>query len=86
MQIQVIQGILLPFLGTALTIRTARFVIPLFPYLLSFVNGAMLYVVVEELILEMSERKHSNLGTVLFAAEFTVMVVLDVALDRRNLI
>lgn len=50
------------------------------PYLLSFAAGAMVYVVVEELIPEMSEGKHSNVGTVLFAAGFTVMMALDVAL------
>ena len=58
----------------------AGFVIPLLPYLLGFAAGAMVYVVVEELIPEMSEGKHSNVGTVLFAAGFTVMMALDVAL------
>lgn len=67
-------------IGAALTILAARFVVPFLPYLLSFAAGAMLYVVVEELIPEMSEGKHSNLGTVLFAAGFTVMMALDVAL------
>ncbi len=66
--------------GAALTILAAGFVIPLLPYLLSFAAGAMVYVVVEELIPEMSEGKHSNVGTVLFAAGFTVMMALDVAL------
>jgi len=66
--------------GAALTILAAGFVIPLLPYLLSFAAGAMIYVVVEELIPEMSEGKHSNLGTVLFALGFTVMMTLDVAL------
>ncbi len=66
--------------GAALTILAAGFVIPLLPYLLSFAAGAMVYVVVEELIPEMSEGKHSNVGTVLFAAGFTIMMVLDVAL------
>ena len=50
------------------------------PYLLSFAAGAMLYVVVEELIPEMSQGRHSNLGTVFFAVGFSVMMVLDVAL------
>ena len=50
------------------------------PYLLSFSAGAMLYVVVEELIPEMSEGEHSNIGTVFFALGFTLMMVLDVAL------
>lgn len=66
--------------GAVLTVLAARFVIPLLPYLLSFAAGAMIYVVVEELIPEMSEGKHSNVGTVLFAAGFTVMMALDVAL------
>lgn len=66
--------------GAMLTILAAGFVVPFLPYLLSFAAGAMIYVVVEELIPEMSEGKHSNLGTVLFAAGFTVMMALDVAL------
>lgn len=66
--------------GAVLTILAAGFVIPLLPYLLSFAAGAMVYVVVEELIPEMSEGKHSNIGTILFAAGFTVMMALDVAL------
>ncbi len=49
-------------------------------YLLSFAAGAMLYVVVEELIPEMSQGRHSNLGTVFFAVGFSIMMVLDVAL------
>ncbi len=67
-------------IGAALTILAAGYVIPFLPYLLSFAAGAMLYVVVEELIPEMSEGQHSNTGTVLFAAGFTVMMALDVAL------
>lgn len=66
--------------GAVLTILAAGFVLPLLPYLLSFAAGAMIYVVVEELIPEMSGGKHSNIGTVLFAAGFTVMMALDVAL------
>lgn len=66
--------------GAVFTILAAGFAVPLLPYLLSFAAGAMVYVVVEELIPEMSEGKHSNLGTVLFAAGFTVMMALDVAL------
>ena len=66
--------------GAVLTILAAGFVVPFLPYLLSFAAGAMVYVVVEELIPEMSEGKHSNVGTVLFAAGFTVMMALDVAL------
>ena len=67
-------------IGAALTILAAGFVLPLLPYFLSFAAGAMIYVVVEELIPEMSEGEHSNVGTVLFAAGFTVMMALDVAL------
>ena len=55
--------------------------IPALPYLLSFAAGAMLYVVVEELIPEMSQGRHSNLGMVFFAVGFSVMMVLDVALS-----
>mgnify|MGYP000051904081 CR=1 FL=1 len=66
--------------GAVLTILAARLVIPALPYLLSFAAGAMLYVVVEELIPEMSQGKHSNLGTVFFAVGFSIMMALDVAL------
>ncbi len=74
-----LSGIVEP-LGTILTIAAARFIVPAMPYLLSFAAGAMLYVVVEELIPEMSAGKHSNVGTVSFAAGFSVMMILDVAL------
>ena len=63
-----------------LTILAAGIVVPALPYLLSFAAGVMLYVVVEELIPEMSQGQHSNVGTVLFAVGFSVMMVLDVAL------
>ena len=66
--------------GAVLTILAAQFIIPALPYLLSFAAGAMLYVVVEELIPELSQGAHSNLGTVFFAVGFSVMMVLDVAL------
>lgn len=66
--------------GAVLTICFAGLLIPLLPYLLGFAAGAMLYVVVEDLIPEMSAGKHSNIGTICFAAGFTVMMVLDVAL------
>lgn len=75
----VLSGAIEP-VGAILTILLANFVVPVFPYLLSFSAGAMLYVVVEELIPEMSEGEHSNIGTVFFAAGFTLMMVLDVAL------
>ena len=57
-----------------------RSIVPVLPYLLSFAAGAMLYVVVEELIPEMSQGDHSNLGTVFFAVGFSIMMILDVAL------
>lgn len=75
----VLSGVVEP-IGAVVTILAAQLVIPALPYLLSFAAGAMLYVVVEELIPEMSQGKHSNLGTVFFAAGFSVMMVLDVAL------
>ena len=75
----VLSGIVEP-IGAVLTILAARLIIPAPPYLLSFAAGAMLYVVVEELIPEMSQGRHSNVGTVLFAVGFSVMMVLDVAL------
>ena len=62
------------------SILAAGIVVPALPYLLSFAAGAMLYVVVEELIPEMSQGQHSNVGTVFFAVGFSVMMVLDVAL------
>ena len=75
----VLSGVVEP-LGAVLTILAARHIVPALPYLLSFAAGAMLYVVVEELIPEMSQGKHSNLGTVFFAVGFSVMMILDVAL------
>ena len=67
-------------LGAALMIAMAGLLAPAMPWFLSFAAGAMLYVVVEELIPEMSQEPHSNIGTVLFSAGFTVMMALDVAL------
>ena len=75
----VASGIIEP-IGAALTIALAPFVVPILPYLLAFAAGAMLYVVVEELIPEMSEGSHSNIGTIFFALGFTLMMMLDVAL------
>jgi len=75
----VLSGIVEP-IGAIGTILLAHWVVPALPYLLSFSAGAMLYVVVEELIPEMSEGEHSNIGTVFFAVGFTLMMVLDVAL------
>ena len=66
--------------AAALTILAAGLVTPVMPYFLSFAAGAMMYVVVEELIPEMSEGTHSNTGTVLFALGFVLMMILDVSL------
>ena len=75
----VLSGVVEP-VGAVLTLLAAQLVIPALPHLLSFAAGAMLYVVVEELIPEMSQGKHSNLGTIFFAVGFSVMMTLDVAL------
>ena len=75
----VLSGIVEP-IGAVLTILAASLIVPALPYLLSFAAGAMLYVVVEELIPEMSQGAHSNIGTVFFAVGFSLMMVLDVAL------
>ena len=75
----VLSGVVEP-VGAVLTIIAAQLIIPALPYLLSFAAGAMLYVVVEELIPEMSQGEHSNIGTVFFAVGFSLMMVLDVAL------
>ena len=75
----VLSGIVEPA-GAMLTILAARYIVPALPYLLSFAAGAMIYVVVEELIPEMSQGEHSDLGTIFFAVGFTVMMSLDVAL------
>lgn len=72
-------GIVEP-LGALLTIWLASYIEPVLPYLLAFAAGAMLYVVVEELIPEASEGEHSNIATVGFAIGFVLMMVLDVAL------
>lgn len=66
--------------AAGITILLAGFITPVLPYLLSFAAGAMLYVVVEELIPEASEGEHSNIGTIGFAAGFVLMMILDVAL------
>lgn len=75
----VLSGVVEP-IGAVLTILGASLIVPALPYLLNFAAGAMLYVVVEELIPEMSQGKHSNLGTLAFAAGFSIMMALDMAL------
>lgn len=67
-------------LAAALTLLLASYISPALPYLLAFAAGAMIYVVVEELIPEASEGGHSNTGTVAFAVGFVLMMILDVAL------
>ena len=74
-----LSGIVEP-IGGALVLLLASAVTPLMPYLLAFAAGAMLYVVIEELIPETAEGKHSNLGTIGFALGFALMMVLDVVL------
>ena len=74
-----LSGVVEP-IGAILTILAAGLVLPILPYLLSFAAGAMIYVVVEELIPEMSETPHSNVGTIFFAVGFALMMTLDVAL------
>ena len=74
-----LSGIVEP-IGALLVIAASGMLIPAMPYLLSFAAGAMIYVVVEELIPEMSEGEHSNTGTICFAAGFVLMMALDVGL------
>lgn len=66
--------------ASVVTVLLSSVIVPVLPYLLSFAAGAMIYVVIEELIPEMSEGEHSNTGTILFAVGFGVMMILDVAL------
>lgn len=74
-----LSGAVEPF-GALVTILLASVVLPILPYLLSFAAGAMMYVVVEELIPETQEGKHSNLGTIGFSIGFLLMMALDVLL------
>ena len=75
----VLSGAVEPVFG-ALTVLAAALIVPAMPVLLSFAAGAMLYVIVEELIPEMSTGEHSNIGVVFFAVGFSLMMALDVAL------
>ena len=75
----VLSGVVEP-IAAACTIFAAGALVPVMPYLLAFAAGAMMYVVVEELIPEMSEGKHSNFGTIAFSLGFVLMMILDVAL------
>lgn len=74
-----LSGVVEP-VGAILTILLATVVVPVLPYLLAFAAGAMMYVVVEELIPETQEGKHSNMGTIGFAFGFILMMMLDVLL------
>lgn len=76
----VASGVVEPIAG-GLSVLAAGLVTPVLPYLRSFAAGAMIYVLVEELVPEMAEGEHSNAVTILFAAGFTLMVALDVALE-----
>ena len=75
----VLSGVVEP-IAAAVTVVAAGAVVPVMPYLLAFAAGAMMYVVVEELIPEMAEGKHSNWGTVAFSLGFVLMMILDVTL------
>ena len=75
----VLSGVVEP-IAALITLAAASAVVSILPYLLAFAAGAMFYVVVEELIPEMSEGEHSNLGTVAFSLGFVLMMALDVAL------
>lgn len=76
----VLSGIVEP-IGAAITIMFSGLITPIMPYLLSFAAGAMIYVVVEELIPEASQGEHSDIATIGFAVGFIVMMILDVALS-----
>ena len=74
-----LSGIVEP-IGAIITIALTSLVVPVLPYLLSFAAGAMIYVVVEELIPESQNGEHSNIGTIGVAIGFVIMMILDVAL------
>ena len=75
----VLSGIVEP-IGSVITILLAAQVVPILPYLLAFAAGAMIYVVVEELIPEAQSGEHTNIGTIGVAIGFSLMMVLDIAL------
>ncbi len=79
-QLGCLSGIAQP-LGAVLVILLATLFVPMLPYMLAFAAGAMLYVVVEELIPEASNGQHTNLSTILFAVGFALMMMLDVILE-----
>ena len=75
-----LSGVVEP-IGAIVTIMFSGLITPFMPYLLSFAAGAMIYVVVEELIPEASQGEHSNIGTIGFSIGFVIMMILDVALS-----
>ena len=75
----VLSGAVEPIAGL-LTILLSSLIMPMLPYFLSFAAGAMIYVVIEELVPEMTEGKHSNVATIAFMLGFALMMILDVAL------
>ena len=74
-----LSGVVEP-IAAVITILLTRIVVPILPYLLAFAAGAMIYVVVEELIPESQEGEHSNVGTIGVAIGFVIMMILDIAL------
>lgn len=74
-----LSGIVEPIAIVA-TILLANFIVPILPYLLSFAAGAMIYVVVEELIPDLQAEEHSNIGIIGFSIGFIIMMILDIAL------
>lgn len=74
-----LSGVVEP-VAAVITILLASYILPVLPYLLGFAAGAMMYVVVEELVPETQQGRHSNLGTVGFAIGFVLMMMLDVIL------
>ena len=74
-----LSGVVEP-IGAIITILLTKAVVPILPYVLSFAAGAMIYVVVEELIPESQDGEHSNIGTIGVAIGFVIMMILDVAL------
>ncbi len=75
----VLSGIVEP-ISAIITVLLINFVVPILPYLLSFAAGAMMYVVVEELVPEMHNGKKSAVGVIGFTIGFIIMMVLDIAL------
>lgn len=74
-----LSGIVEP-IGAIITILLTKAVVPILPYVLAFAAGAMIYVVVEELIPESQDGEHSNIGTIGVAIGFVIMMIFDVAL------